>query len=280
MGFFDSIKDGLQKISKNIETNIEVSEKKTKVLEKFTIRQLQYMVKNYNLEVRHFSMLEDEKLTRGDYIDFIRDNLSYEEILNYAKKRDIDLSDIIQEKKEENAAKLKDIPSLSKPTENQSNNADAANLYNNIKHKIQTFELDFAVNSEDDFEKHLYQYLKYNFPAFEIERQVPCGDGQDKVDLVINSKDPGFEVGIELKLGINRNHLRNARAQVEDYSKFFDFTLLVVLDIGSIEADVYKDIAIKINSLGVDLIILEGQLTERKSKEAKQKEKIIKELVK
>lgn len=169
---------------------------------------------------------------------------------------------------------------MSKATENQGNNVDAVNLYNNIKQKIRAFELNFAVHSEDDFEKHLYQYLKYNFPNFEIERQVPCGDGQDKVDLVINVPNLGFEVEIELKLATDRNHLRNARAQVEDYSKFFDFTLLVVMDIGSVEADVYKDIATKINALGVDLIILEGQSTERKSMEIKKKEKIIKELVK
>ena len=62
--------------------------------------------------------------------------------------------------------------------------------------------------------------MKYNFPDFEIERQVPCGNGQDKVDLVINVPYHAFEVGVELKLATDRNNLRNARAQVEDYSKF------------------------------------------------------------
>lgn len=97
---------------------------------------------------------------------------------------------------------------------------------------------------------------------------------------MINIPNPGFEVGVELKLATDRNNLRNARAQVEDYSKSFDFTLLVVMDIGRVEADVYKDIEIEINVLNIDLIILKGQLTKRKSMEVKKKEKIIKELVK
>jgi hypothetical protein len=52
------------------------------------------------------------------------------------------------------------------------------------------------------------------------------------------------------------------------------------MDIGRVEADVYKDIEIKINVLNIDLIILKGQLIEKKSMEMKKKEKIIKELVK
>ncbi len=41
-----------------------------------------------------------------------------------------------------------------------------------------------------------------------------------------------------------------------------------------------KDIETKINALGIELIILEGQLIEKKSMEVKKKEKIIKELIK
>jgi hypothetical protein len=281
MGLFNSFINGLQQASKNIDDNRELKKKKTRILHRLTLRQLQYMVKNYNLRVRPAALsIDEKKLTIDDYIACVRDNLSYEEILDYTKRRNIDISDILQEKKEENALKIRDISSMSKATENQGNNVDVVDLYNNIKQKIETFELDFAVQSEADFEKHLYQYLKYNFPNFDIERQFPCGDGRDKVDLVINVPDPVFKVGIELKLATDRNHLRNARAQVEDYSKSFNFTLLVVMDIGRVEADVYKDIETKINVLNIDLIILKGQLIEKKSMEVKKKEKIIKELVK
>ena len=116
------------------------------------------MVKNYSLRVKPAGLsIDEKKLTIDDYIACIRDNLSYEEILDYAKRRNIDISDILQERKEENASKIRDISSMSKATENQGNNVDAVNLYNNIKQKIKSFELDFAVHSEDDFEKHLYQ---------------------------------------------------------------------------------------------------------------------------
>lgn len=285
MSLLNSVVNGIQKVSKNIEDNKELRDKKTRVLKRFTLRQLQYIAKNHNIKVRptSFSGIMDNKApTVNDYITCLGSDLSYEQIIDYAKKRNLDLSDITQEEKEKKLAVIKESFSTTKkdvnPSEEQT--GDVLSLYTHIKQKIQTFELDFAVNSEDEFEKHLFQFLKYQFPTYEIERQVPCGDGQDKVDIVINVPDPGFEVAIELKLGSNRNHLRNARAQVEDYSKFFDFTLLVVLDIGKVEIDVYQEISTKIQALGLDFILLEGQLTERKSIEVKKKERIIKELIK
>jgi hypothetical protein len=285
VSLLNSVVNGLQKVSKNIDDNKELRDKKTRVLKRFTLRQLQYIAKNYNIKVKptSFSGIMDNKTPElNDYITCLRSDLSYEQILDYAKKKNLDLSDINQEEKEKKLVAIKDAFSTPKAdvSPGTEQEGDVLSLYTHIKQKIQSFKLDFAVNSEDEFEKHMFQFLKYQFPTFEINRQVPCGDGQDKVDIVVNVPDPGFEIAIELKLGTSRNHLRNARAQVEDYSKFFDFTLLAVLDIGKVEMDVYQDISTKIQALGVDFVLLEGQLTERKSLEVKKKEKIIKELIK
>lgn len=75
------------KYPKNIDDNRELKMKKTRVLDRLTLRQLQYMSKNYNLRVKPAGLsIDEKKLTIDDYIACIRDNLSYEEILDYAKK--------------------------------------------------------------------------------------------------------------------------------------------------------------------------------------------------
>ncbi|AKB51751.1 hypothetical protein MSBRW_2498 [Methanosarcina barkeri str. Wiesmoor] len=284
MNLLHSVVNGIQKVSKNLDDQKELRNKKTRVLKRLSLKQLQYMAKNYNITIkpgRFSDIIENKRPTITDHIVCIRSNLSYEEILDYAKKRNIDVSDILQEEKEKKLTMVKDTSSATNINENLEGDqeGEVSILYSNIKQKIQAFSLDFAINSEDEFEKHLFQYLKYQFPNFEIQRQVPCGDG-DKVDIVISAPDPGFEVAIELKLGTNKNHLRNARAQVEDYSKFFNFTMLVVLDIGNLEQTIYEDLENKIQVQRIDFILLEGQLTERKSVEVRKKERIIKELIK
>ena len=285
MGLFSALKNGIQKASENIEKNQEVKNKKNKILKRFSLRQLQYMAKNYGIKVEPASIagvIEKRKPNVDDYMYCIRNKLSYEEILDYGKKRNIDLSDIIEEEKGKKSAAIKEIYSASVNIETSETETqlEVLNTYDDIRQKIESFELDFAVNSEDEFEKHLYQFLKFNFPNFQIDRQVPCGDGSDRVDLVVSSSELDLDIGIELKLGTNKNHLRNARAQVEDYSKFFDYTMLVILDIGNVDLAVYDDIVNKVKKYDVDTLILEGQLTQRKSNEMKRKEKIIKELIK
>lgn len=87
MGLFASVINGLQQVSKNIDDNRELKMKKTRVLDRLTLRQLQYMSKNYNLRVKPAGLsIDEKKLTIDDYIACIRDNLGYEEILDYAKK--------------------------------------------------------------------------------------------------------------------------------------------------------------------------------------------------
>ena len=79
-----------------------------------------------------------------------------------------------------------------------------------------------------------------------------------RVDLVVSNSELDLDIGIELKLGTNKNHLRNARAQVEDYSDFFDYTMLVILDTGNVDLDIYDDIVTKVKKYDIDTISLKA----------------------
>ena len=196
MAFWDAVKKGAQKVSDSavkvsdeVKRREELKKKKTNVLKRFSLRQLQYMAKNYNVKVQSQELLlfddEKPKLTFDDYVACIRSDLSYEEILEYAKNRKINLSDILRDDK-----KTKIISNQASKIEKES--LVSGNLYSEesqvklvLENIENIFDSSFKFVDELDFENHIFTLLNYEYgkKGWGIERQVNCGEYKDKTQL-------------------------------------------------------------------------------------------------
>ncbi len=84
------------------------------------------------------------------------------------------------------------------------------------------------------------------------------------IDLVLENSD--HQIAIELKIGLNKTHVRNSLGQLHTYAKHYSKTLLVVLEIGMINSDFYNQFGQDLKNFGVTLLILEGNMRKRRNK--------------
>lgn len=273
MAFWETVKKGAQKVSEDLKQKGEEKAQKTRVLRRFTQRQLLFMAKNFGIKVKPCGLknLEEKpKLDIDDYVTCIRSELTYDQILNYAQKKKIDVSDLIEEDRQKTIEKIN--PVQEEETEEVfeeavcTDNEKATSILNFIH---EHFDNSLKFVDEEDLEKHLYTILKFGFAnnGYRIDRQVRCGDFKDKIDLVV--RDDCFAMALELKVGHNKTTIRNSLGQVHTYVKHYPNTCLVVLDVGKITPSYYEQFREDLDAFGVSLLVLNGQLRNKsKAKKA------------
>ncbi|TQD27923.1 hypothetical protein [Methanolobus vulcani] len=279
MALWDAVKKGAQKMAEGagkvtdeIQRREELKRNKTKALRRLTLRQLQYMAKNYGIKVTsHEFVFDDEqvpKLTIDDYIISIRSNLSYEEIINYLKKRKVNVSDLISESNQNNKAIVSNVSQNNRPQTEISTelSSDEEILYSVLCTISQEFDNSLKVIDEYEFESHLSSLLNFTYGknGWNIHRQVECGQFNDKIDIVLENHIN--TVALELKIGNSKTHIRNSLGQLHTYAKHYPNISLVVLDIGKINSEFYNQFEQDLNSFGVSLLVLEGNLRKKRNK--------------
>lgn len=264
--------EGAGKVSDEIQRREELKRNKTKALRRLTLRQLQYMARNYGVEVTSQELVffdeKAPKLTKDDYIVCIRSGLSYEEIINYLKKRKINVSDLMSESNQNNGTTVSkktqnDIPQTGVSTELSS---DEGILHSVLSTISQEFDNSLKVVDEYDFESHVVSILNFTYgkKGWNISRQVQCGESSDKIDIVLENNME--KIGIELKIGESKSYIRSSFGQLYDYSEHYGNIALVVLDIGKIKPDFYEDFEPKLKKFNIPLLVIEGNKRKRRGK--------------
>ena len=102
----ESVKKAGKTIAEEIKTRQEIAQTKRRILDKFEMNELEKICKDYGIGEpspyeEDFITGERSKitLTREDYIDWIIDRLTLEQIKNFANKHRIDIWDIIKEER-------------------------------------------------------------------------------------------------------------------------------------------------------------------------------------
>lgn len=138
-----------------------------------------------------------------------------------------------------------------------------------IKNIHDNFFRNLKFTDETDFENHLFSYLHsvYGKQGWIVERQVPCGNSQDKIDIVLQKQD--FKMVIELKIGRNKTYIRNSFGQLYTHAKNFPNTVLIILDVSEIDESYYSNFRNDLQKFGVYMLVPVEAL-ERRELEQKQ----------
>jgi len=267
VGFLKKVEESIKKtantIGEEIKTRQEISQTKRQILNRFEMKDLINICKDYGIGgpskyEKDFITGERRKrtVTRKHYIDRVMARLSLEQIKNFADKHRIDTWDIVKKEKKpiRRIEEIKEQPKEKKVTKTE---IKRQSEFDSILEDIENgFEIEECIN-EEDFEKQLVQYLKYKLPK--IKRQVATRKGT--IDLVIDDK-----YAIELKIAHNKSRLRDLKGQIHDYLKVFDDLAVIILDVGELKRSEIKEYVDDYQELGAKVIVLEGFLKRRKGK--------------
>jgi len=260
----ESIKKTAKTIGEEIKTRQEISQTKRRILNRFEMRDLKGICKDYGIGEpskyeEDFITGERRKrtVTREHYINRIMSRLSLEQIKNFADKHRIDIWDIVKEEKKpiRRSEEIKEQPKEKKVTKIEiKRQSEFDSILEDIENEFEPEEC----RNEEDFEKQLVQYLKYKLPN-RVKRQVTTRKGT--IDLVIDNK-----YAIELKIADNKSKLRDLKGQIHDYLKVFDKLAVIILDVGKLRRSEIKEYVDDYQELGAKVIVLEGVLKRRKGK--------------
>ena len=260
----ESIKKTAKTIGEEIKTRQEISKTKRRILNKFEMKDLKRICKDYGIGEpskyeEDFITGERRKrtVTREHYINRIMSRLSLEQIKNFADKHRIDTWDIVKEEKKpiRRSEEIKEQPKEKKVTKIEiKRQSEFDSILEDIENEFEPEEC----RNEEDFEKQLVQYLKYKLPN-SVKRQVTTRKGT--IDLVIDNK-----YAIELKIADNRSKLRDTKGQIHDYLKVFNELAVIILDVGKLRRSEIKEYVDDYQELGAKVIVLEGVLKRRKGK--------------
>jgi regulator of sigma D len=204
------------------------------------------------------------------YIDFIKDKVTLENIIDFSSKNKISIYDLLTEwQQAENRSTSKDTTIHSTPTQKTTQITSEENLQQDkisIQEKSETtnsdnfvsvlkfIEKEFhpnPVRDETELENQLVQFLRSKYGSA-VQEQVPTPYG--KIDVVLFNK-----YALELKLATNKNNLRDMVGQLRDYRKVYPNLAAIIL---RINID-YNDINYYTNEYakdGIKSVVIEGQL--------------------
>jgi len=281
-----SFKDVLKKVgkktkelidtaAKNIQYNQKLDEAKMELLLRFKMEDLKKIctikgISTYIDESDFFEERRRQARSKSELAELVIDELSFDEIVRYAKRYKVKYKDVVEELEEfkrelysedlkskkirEEIQKLESGEVLVEETTSKKRRRSQTKK-KSVVEEIDIFDLltDFrpeTVRDEEDFEKQLYQFLKARLGS-KVKRQVPVGN--QKIDIAIGDK-----VGIELKIAENRSKLQRLVGQVMDYVDHFDEIIAIVLDVGAnVDLENYMR---KLQRLGARVLILEGSI--------------------
>ncbi|WP_197704275.1 hypothetical protein [Thermococcus henrietii] len=267
MGFTDLLKKvggATKKVAdraaKEVKWRKKIGEAKREILSRFKVEQLRRIASAKRIPLYESDPFTGERRalrTKVEIVDKLARNLSFEDVVNLAKRYKIKYSDVVQELEEFRRELFEEAPG-ERSEEAILEDVFEAENFKEVERELDVLDLlqDFqpeAVRDEEDFEKQLYQFLRARLGS-RVRRQVSVGN--QKIDIAI-----GSEVGIELKIAESRSKLQRLVGQVLDYVEYFDEVIAVILDVGAnVDIDNYIR---KLHQLGAKVVVLEGNVKRR-----------------
>jgi hypothetical protein len=223
-----SVKKAGKAVLDEVKSRQEISRTKRSILHNFEMKDLKGICKAYGIG-EPSTYVEDiitgeksrRKVTREDYIDWIIEKLSLEQIKNFAQKHRIQLPETVKEPiqplviqpKTELETTAEVLPS------GQAENLDEEKLKRIIA-IIKEFSPKAQFKKEAEYENTLFTRLQTFFP--EIEFQVPYANS--RIDIKIG----GF--GIEIKNHPDQNEINRLVGQLISYKRFFKHVIIVIFN--------------------------------------------------
>ena len=273
MGFLKKVEESIKKtantIGEEIKTRQEISQTKRQILNRFEMKDLINICKDYGIGGPSPSKKElvtgkDGKLyltnrkipaRREHYSKKIMTELNLEQIKNFADKHRIDMPDIVKKEKKpiRRIEEIKEQPKEKKIVKTEiKQQSEFDSILENIKNNF----VPEACRDEKEFEKQLISYLKGRLSQ-RVVGEVASRKG--KIDIVIDDK-----YAIELKIANSISNLRNLIGQIHDYLKVYNDLAVIILDVGDLSRSDINDYVDDYQELGTKVIVLAGVLKRRK----------------
>ena len=216
MGLKDYIKKKQRERAERERAEESDSKKMSDLLDKFEIPDFDEFFKRVlgsrpKIEYEYDDRLEKDvpkPTSRRDYLDFIHDKISDNEI-SYRQLKDFAIRDNVVS------------PSF---FGEDSDIVGDTNEFSNVINSIRKEFTPEKIRNEEHFEAQLTIFLKSKFPNMKVERQVVIKKG-DKLDIVMDEK-----YVFELKVPKSRTILRDLSAQIEEYIEQFPNLCVVIAD--------------------------------------------------
>ncbi len=272
-----TVKDTTNSVKSEIQRREEIAYKKERILSRFTILDLKRLCKEHigtEPKTYYTDPITGDRIKRtldkDTYINFIRDRVTMENIIDFAGKNKISISDLLakwQQTENQSASQNTLIQSNTPQTAqitsgenlqlNKSNiqqekpGATDLNDFDSILNFIKREFHPNPVRDETELENQLVQFLRPKYDNA-IQEQVPTPYG--RIDLVLFNK-----YALELKLATNKNNLRDMEGQLRDYKKAYPSLAAIIL---RVNVD-YNDMNYYIGEYAKDdikSVVIEGQL--------------------
>ena len=207
---------GAKSVVNAVQDSAKNSDRKDQILDKMYPGTIKEFARQKGIRPESYF---DDKLTIDDYKDAISDNVSLEELIDFAKKKRIDIRDVTDGIDEDEARK------------EQKKLEEDANLGDELKEVakyIREFKPFGDHLREYQFQVQLAQYLKSRFPSTSIESQR----GSSRPDIVVNG------IAIEIKGPTGERELQTIADKLLRYPQRFPKGVIVTLF--SINATSYR----------------------------------------
>ena len=272
-----TVKDTTNSVKSEIQRREVIVYKKRRILSRFTILDLKRLCKEHiGTEPKPYytDPITGNKIKRtldkDAYINFIRDKATLENIIDFAGKNKISISDLLakwQQTENQSASQniliQSNIPQTTQVTSGENFQQNKSSIEQEKPEVTDLNDFDFIldfikkefhpnpVRDETELENQLVQFLRPRY-GNAVQEQVPTPYG--RIDVVLLNK-----YALELKLATNKNNLRDMEGQLRDYKKAYPNLAAIIL---RVNVD-YNDMNYYIGEYAKDeikSITIEGQL--------------------
>ena len=202
-----ALASGAKTVINTTQEHIKESARKRQIVDKFYAGTIKELARQRGL---HSDSFFEDKPTLDDYKDSIVSNLSLTELIEFARKKKIDIRDVTNEIDKETARKEQ------KELEKDINLGDE---FKKVAQCIRDFKPLKNYRGEYMFQAELTQYLRRDFPSTHIEVQR----GSSRPDIDVNG------IGIEIKGPTYESDLVTLFDKLGRYPQWFPKGIIIVL---------------------------------------------------
>ncbi|NJE79576.1 hypothetical protein [Thermococcus sp. GR4] len=261
-------KKAIDRAGKEVKWRKKVGEAKREILARFSVQQLKKIAASKGISLVYEDPITGERqrlTTKTEIVGRLARNLSFEEVVDLARRYKVRYSDIVQELEkfrqelfEEKSRKRSEKEALESIYEADEYEAEEVNTEDmlDVFDSLRDFRpIGGFVKDEDDLKNQIASWLAHAFGPNNVQVEVPIE--RYRVDIVVEDR-----VAIEVKIASSVSKLQRLLGQMRVYKDYFDDVIAVILDIGK-DVDLERYIT-KLRRDGVRVLVIEGKKTTKK----------------
>ena len=268
---------------KNLQNRVE-----RRILDRFKKNQLKRMIKEYHLSGPELP--ERGYYKKSDYVDYAYRHFKLKTVIQWAKKHNIPIGDIMEDykremeaierqygvskesKEEDRKHGVEEIEVESEEFESPQikNYGHSSEVSSKRSYYDETFEIILReienydrvirnmrkITDEREFQNILIGFLNAKFPDFEIIQKVDW-----RADILINGK-----YALELKYADNSSTMDKGIREIKDYKKHTPYVAMIILDVGDLHPETLRRYIEYYEEEGAKVVVLHGKGGRRKKK--------------